>query len=185
MLQENYKSLFFRQFVTTNKNPYIWDASAKEVTSPVLSMKVYDELGTNINVSDLSQPIKIEITTGATGTVPVSVIPFLTGDADLYYHVIDPQWNMTEALSIDLKPLDRHVTLEAFFKWGSSPTATDYDFYRKVTMEEINEDSPNLVFIRSDDAEHNFTNLYMGIRKYGGFVCVCVCLRQTDTQTDR
>ena len=165
--------MFIQQFVTTNTNPYKWDVSAAQVTSPVVSMILYDNSGQEIVVDDLREPIQIEITTGVTNESPALVTPFLSEDAELYYHAIETSWNSTQALGIIISPLARNDSFEIFLKHGSRPTLLDYDRYYRFPEESLEreddeENSAFKIFVHNETVSSNETDvLFLGLRLFG------------------
>ena len=165
--------LFFDQFRTYVTNPFIWDVSATLLSpsSPVLSMNIYDSKGQDIIVSDLTEPIRLQIATGAANENAVRVTPYLT--AVLFYHAIEPDWNSTQALSIVLTPDGTNETFELFLKHGSLPTPTDYDLYYRFPEDgyagSAETQYPEYkIFIRNESVTANDTEvLYLGLRLYG------------------
>lgn len=109
--------------MTSQKNPYMWDESAASVTSPVVSMNLYDEQGAEIVVSDLDKPIAVDIATGFADDDHVTLVtPYLVDEAVMYYHEVWADWNITQALTLVLTPDSNNHTLEV---WSivTSPTA--------------------------------------------------------------
>lgn len=54
------------------KNPFVWHPSADTVTTPVISMKVKDSNMSVVQVKDLQEPIRIQISNKGL------IIPLLT-----------------------------------------------------------------------------------------------------------
>ena len=164
--------LFFNQYLAFAKNQYIWDVSALSVTSPVVTMILYDGKGQEIPVVDLQQPIRIEIATGAADAEPALVKPYLAHDAPLYIHAIQPNWNSTQALSIVLTPDSTNETFEVFLKHGSIPTPTDFEMYYLLPDDDAGSEGREgfeyKIFIQNETITANETDvLYLGLRMYG------------------
>ena len=136
-------------------------------------MNIYDSKGKELRVIDLTQPIQIQITTGAANQNPARVTPYVTGDAGLYYHAIETDWNSSQALSIVLTPDGTNETFELFLKHGSLPTPTDYEMYYRFpddseTGSEGEDNSEYKIFIQNKTVTANETEvLYLGLRLYG------------------
>ena len=50
------------QMLYIKKNPYVWSASAQDVTSPVMSVSLKGDNNTAISVEDLNDPVAISLT---------------------------------------------------------------------------------------------------------------------------
>ena len=77
-------------------------------------MSLSDNNGRDILVADLPKPIKIDIATGLTEQDASLVVPFLTDNAELYFHQIVTDWNNSQALTIVLSPETNNNTLEVY-----------------------------------------------------------------------
>ena len=182
-----FRLFFSDQFRTYVSNPFIWDVSATLLSpsSPVLSMNIYDSKGQDIIVSDLTEPIRLQIATGAANENAVRVTPYLT--SVLFYHAIEPDWNSTQALSIVLTPDGTNETFELFLKHGSLPTPTDYDLYYRFPEDGYAGSAEThypeyKIFIRNESVTANDTEvLYLGLRLYGKKTTV----KQTNKQTSK
>ncbi|XP_076456106.1 polycystin-1-like protein 2 [Babylonia areolata] len=172
----NETSFVDTQFVTNSNNLYSWDVSASYLTSPVVSLNLYDNAGQEIVAKDLREPIQIDISTGAVEEPLSLVTPFLVEDAELYYHAFETTWNSSQALSIVIKPNSTNETLEVFLKHGSLPTPSDYDWVYMFPEDNDDgggedgdgeEDGEYRIFIRNDTFVANETGvLYLGLRLY-------------------
>lgn len=119
---------FHFQLLQLNQNPYTWDASADDISTPVIQFELKIGEGSQLNVSDLKTPFELflPITRDMqSGTDDSKDYLFVKPDGSLRYHVINID-SSDQIAYVYLQP-QNDSTFEVFVSSGTRPTATNYN----------------------------------------------------------
>ncbi|XP_068681978.1 polycystin-1-like protein 2 isoform X4 [Montipora foliosa] len=120
------------QVFSMKKNPFSWDASAKNVKSPVTSIDLKNDKGEVIDVSGLSKEIELNIKTNRPeqNQMPLSTFVKPSINGSMSYHrikILAPGMVM----SFKLVP-ENETTIQVYVRHSKRPTVENYEYVTEV-----------------------------------------------------
>lgn len=115
-------------------NPFSYDVSSQEVTTPIVDIKVINVEGDRevLNITNLSKDIVIQIPYDDQQSVSPRNVFFKQSDnSSVQYHTTEVQ-KVGVAIEFLIEPLEDQVEMTVFIKFGMRPTIHDWDLRAKL-----------------------------------------------------
>ncbi|XP_074631330.1 polycystin-1-like protein 2 isoform X3 [Acropora palmata] len=120
------------QIFSMKQNPFSWDASAKNVKSPVVSIDLRDNKGEVIDVSGLSKEIELNIKTNRKeqNQKPLSTFVKPSVNGSMNYHRVQVS---THGIEMSLKVVPENgTTLQIYIRHSKRPTDDNFEYMTNV-----------------------------------------------------
>ena len=128
-----FSSFFFffsTQIVTFKENPYLWADTSTLIKSSLLSLDLKSTNGSRLNVSNLSEPIKLFIPIDEYKKVEGAPDHLFVKSRDIRYHKIKLK-SIYDTAFIEIKP-ENDTFLDVFVSAGVKPKPKSYTFKRRI-----------------------------------------------------
>ncbi|XP_050394123.2 polycystic kidney disease protein 1-like 2 isoform X2 [Patella vulgata] len=179
VLLDNTSSAFIdTKFITSMLNPFVWDVSADNINSPVLTMNLYDADGDEIPVANLTTAIAIDIDVSGNDYKGAEIFPVLSKDETMYYHTLLLNESTNKALQVILRPHASNVTLQVYVRKNYYPTEYEYDLVESLPKDIDLESDPDIdedlleemrytIFLPWEEPTENDTQVtYIGVKDF-------------------
>lgn len=165
------------QVLSSQTNPYIWDATAKYINSAIVTMDIYGDQGQIINVTNLQEDIVIDISVDSSALNVQTFTLDVDNSDSLYFHSFSVRSN-DSVLSILIESGEINRKLEVFVKFGDFPSVVDHDWNITIphsvteTLEKSNidmfEELSHRVFLSQEYVRQHGEGIYfIGLRGEG------------------
>ncbi|XP_076075764.1 polycystin-1-like protein 2 [Mytilus galloprovincialis] len=160
--------------LSSQTNPYIWDATAKYINSAIVTMDIYGDQGQIINVTNLQEDIVIDISVDSSALNVQTFTLDVDNSDSLYFHSFSVRSN-DSVLSILIESGEINRKLEVFVKFGDFPSVVDHDWNITIphsvteTLEKSNidmfEELSHRVFLSQEYVRQHGEGIYfIGLR---------------------